>query len=383
MRAKLFSILITIFTLFAFYPAMASHLAGQDFTYVYLGDSTTAGGAVYQKYRVTLSIYDDCLNGNPQAIAEDNPAFIAIYTAAGVLVALDTTVYDISAVTEPVTINGSCDTIAVPPTCRLKLQFVQQFALPVSTTGYTIVYQRCCLNLVANITTSENQGIIATCTIPPSGTVTSNTSAVFNNYPYSILQLHTPLVYDCSATDPDGDSLTYDLCAAYNGADGLNVKPIPVAPPYTPYSYVAPLSYSNPMRCSVPLAIDPITGLLTGTPDTTGVYLISVCCHEWRGGVMINTVQRVFEFVAAVCTTGIPNISKGASLDIYPNPATTSLTITSSTTIGQVIISDLLGQTVYTSQPNTENVAVNISVLPPGLYFVKVNNTEVRKFVKE
>ena len=135
MRAKLFSWLITIIMLVAFYPATASHLAGQDFTYKYLGDSTTGSGAVYQKYRVTLSIYDDCLNGFPLAIAEDNPAFIAVYTAAGVLIALDTTVYDISSVTVPVTINGTCDTIAVPPTCRLKLQFVQQFALPVSSTG--------------------------------------------------------------------------------------------------------------------------------------------------------------------------------------------------------------------------------------------------------
>ena len=78
-----------------------------------------------------------------------------------------------------------------------------------------------------------------------------------------------------------------------------------------------------------------------------------------------------------------PNISKITSLDIYPNPATTALTITSSTTISQVIISNLLGQAVYTLQPNTENITVNISPLPPGLYFVKVNNIEVRKFVKE
>jgi len=43
------------------------------------------------------------------------------------------------------------------------------------------------------------------------------------------------------------------------------------------------------------VTIDPVTGILTGTPNLAGRYLVAICCHEWRGGVMINTVRREFE----------------------------------------------------------------------------------------
>ena len=68
---------------------------------------------------------------------------------------------------------------------------------------------------------------------------------------------------------------------------------------------------------------------------------------------------------------------------LYPNPTTTSLTITSGDKISSIAISNLVGQTVYRHQYNTENVQIDVSNLPPGIYFIKINGTEVRKFVKE
>ncbi|MFI5195784.1 MAG: T9SS type A sorting domain-containing protein [Chitinophagales bacterium] len=69
-------------------------------------------------------------------------------------------------------------------------------------------------------------------------------------------------------------------------------------------------------------------------------------------------------------------------IEIYPNPTTTELTITSTNKLTKVAISNLLGQTVYTHEYNTEQVQVSVADLPKGIYFVKVNGTEVRKFVK-
>ena len=68
---------------------------------------------------------------------------------------------------------------------------------------------------------------------------------------------------------------------------------------------------------------------------------------------------------------------------IYPNPATTSLTITSPTPITTLSITNLLGQVVFTHHYNTDQVHIDIADLPKGLYFVKVNDREVRKFLKE
>ena len=80
----------------------------------------------------------------------------------------------------------------------------------------------------------------------------------------------------------------------------------------------------------------------------------------------------------------INNLEKNSgAFQLYPNPATTSLTITSTEKINQITINKLIGQTVYTHEYNTEKVQVDVSGLPNGIYFVKINGSEVRKFVKE
>ena len=41
---------------------------------------------------------------------------------------------------------------------------------------------------------------------------------------------------------------------------------------------------------------------MTGVPNEVGRYLVNVYCAEWRGGVVIDTVKREFQFVVAVCS---------------------------------------------------------------------------------
>jgi len=79
----------------------------------------------------------------------------------------------------------------------------------------------------------------------------------------------------------------------------------------------------------------------------------------------------------------VKNAVVANELSIYPNPASTELTIAASTNITSLVISSLTGQTVYQNRPGTESLQINISALPAGMYFIKVNDTEVRKFVKE
>ena len=73
----------------------------------------------------------------------------------------------------------------------------------------------------------------------------------------------------------------------------------------------------------------------------------------------------------------------GSSLSIFPNPATTQLTISATDPITSIDICDLLGQTMYSQQYNTTLVEIAIEALSPGVYFAKVNGTEVRKFLKQ
>jgi len=83
--------------------------------------------------------------------------------------------------------------------------------------------------------------------------------------------------------------------------------------------------------------------------------------------------------------TAIKQVSLNANdITVYPNPATTQLTVQSTNQpISKITITNLLGQTLYSLQYNSLQVNVNIAALAPGMYFVKVNDGEVRKFVKE
>ena len=197
------------------------------------------------------------------------------------------------------------------PLCVNRKTFTLDYYLPPSPTGYNISYQRCCLNPhPVNLNDPNNLAISCSIRIPPSGVTTHNSSAVFTHYPPFIIAVNTPLTFDFSATDADGDSLSYAFCTAYSGDLTFNVKPDPpAAPPFTPITYIAPFTYSNPMACAVPLAIDPLTGMLTGIPNALGQYLITICCSEWRHGVLINTTQREFEFNVANCILGMPALS--------------------------------------------------------------------------
>jgi photosystem II stability/assembly factor-like uncharacterized protein len=86
-----------------------------------------------------------------------------------------------------------------------------------------------------------------------------------------------------------------------------------------------------------------------------------------------------------VTTLGVSKLTPGYLLSVYPNPASTQISVRASEQIRTVTITNILGQTVdtQTSTSNSQLVSINISGLPSGVYFVKVNGSEVRKFVKE
>ena len=71
------------------------------------------------------------------------------------------------------------------------------------------------------------------------------------------------------------------------------------------------------------------------------------------------------------------------SANVYPNPASSELTISAATPIHEVVISSLIGQPVFSGRYNMEKVAINVAGLASGVYFVKINNEVIKKFVKE
>jgi hypothetical protein len=85
--------------------------------------------------------------------------------------------------------------------------------------------------------------------------------------------------------------------------------------------------------------------------------------------------------------------SKNEYFEVFPNPASTTLTLLSNQLTSQIInisIVDQIGRTVLEKQPNSEsnflNTTIKIESLPAGIYFIKVNTQSgaiVKKFIKE
>jgi hypothetical protein len=59
------------------------------------------------------------------------------------------------------------------------------------------------------------------------------------------------------------------------------------------------------------------------------------------------------------------------------------MTVAGSEMITEIVISNLLGQTLYSQQYNAEKVQVDVANLIAGIYLIRINGTEVRMFVKE
>ena len=287
---------ILLFLLSSSFRSSATHIVGGEVGYVFL--DSVAGG---NRYRISLSIYEDCQNGTPWAIASDAQAFYAIYNGANQLILFDSVWYD-SSMRVPPNYDSSC--LHNPPKiCLLRRTFHITVVLPPDSTGYIFEYQRCCRNAATvNLIDPANFGGIYYCNIPPSVAAAHNNSAVFKNYPPQIICANTPLQYDNSATDADGDSLTYELCTSYSIPNAMDIAAAPDPPPFTMAQYAPTFSYSNPMNANPPISVDVHTGMLSGRPDVVGRFLVTVCCNEWRHGIKINTIKREFQFVVTDCT---------------------------------------------------------------------------------
>lgn len=311
MNKRLLTILFVFFSL-ASMPARASHIVGGEFTYKFIKD-TIVGIYSAKIYDVSLSIYEDCQNGQPEAIAQDNPAFFSAFVNNAPtysFYSIDTAVYYQSSVQVPINFSNACVS-NIPPVCLLKKTFVKRYLLINNPFGYIISYQRCCRNAsIMNVRSPGDNGSTYFCVIP--GTIPNN-SAIFKNYPPQIICVNNPLFYDHSAFDADGDSLSYEFCPALLGASDADIKPPPSPPPYDSVKYLSPFNAVVPMTGFPAIQIDPATGIITGTPNRLGRYLVTVCCTEWRDGVAINVSRREFQFVVTDCSkvvvADIPQLS--------------------------------------------------------------------------
>lgn len=83
------------------------------------------------------------------------------------------------------------------------------------------------------------------------------------------------------------------------------------------------------------------------------------------------------------CITSQINTSKLSSFSIYPNPTADFLNISTQNKISNIIITNPEGQTILKVNSDKPQTQIDLSGLRPGVYFIKVNDTEIRRFIKQ
>lgn len=275
------------------YTLRATHIIGGELYYDCLGNN---------QYKITLKVYRDCFNGEAPY---DNPANITVWNGNGGFVQNISIAFP-GASNVPFIAGNPC--FQAPATvCVQEAIYSTIVTLPPSPSGFVLAYQRCCRNnTIINLVSPQSTGATYTETIPPSGPNVCNNSPRFNNFPPIALCIGDNLVFDHSATDPDGDSLVYELCATYAGGSPSDPMPIPTSPPpFDQIIFQNPYSVTYPIASNPPISINPQTGILSVSPTQLGQFVVGVCVKEYRNGILIGTHRRDFQFNVVNCAVDV------------------------------------------------------------------------------
>ena len=308
MHKYLFSLLF----LLAASTSFANHIKGGFFTYKYLG---TTGNKL--RYNVKLTVYMGC-NPNPGQL---NPTInFSVYDAGTRQHIRDITV-DMSRQADLVKkADEQCITGDQSGCYYTIVEYdLAELELDANSAGYYIAYQRCCrIANVDNLIASSTIGNTYMIQIPGSNVSVEaprNSSATFLVNDTAVVCSNSFFTFNFSASDPDGDQLSYEFCDAWVG--GSQLEPIPsraTAPPYDVVNYSFGFSGGQPMGTNV--KIDPTTGVISGVAPNitqTGEYVITVCVTESRNGKVIASTRKELHIRVAPC------VPIQATLDpVYP-----------------------------------------------------------------
>lgn len=194
-----------------------------------------------------------------------------------------------------------------------------EYTFDVVNTAYQVAYQRCCRNnSITNIVNPGDTGAAFNVTISPEAQRIGNSSPRFNDFPPLFLCANEDFSFDDSATDPDGDVIRYSFCApseAGGTVDAMTgnlgccdcVRPdaLRCSPPFGQVQFSPPFTPVSPIGGNPVVTIDNITGIISGTPNLVGQFVVGVCAEEFRNGVLIGTIQRDFQFNITTCVANV------------------------------------------------------------------------------
>ncbi len=290
----------------------AKHIIGGDVTYTCMGIDTISNTATY---KIVFTMYRDCQGGGAQF---DSDAQIGVYRSnGGTFQWIETLTqnFDETKFLQPTA--SPC--VEIPANiCVEEGKYVFEITLPIINFDYMLTYQRCCRNVtIANIVNAEDTGASYSIRISKEAQKICNSSPYFTEFPPIVICEGEPLFASQAAVDPDGDLLVYEFCSPKQGGgpfgsnenpgdagacNGIIPNPMNCPPPLENVIFKLPIfSANNPVSGDPRIVIDSETGLISGTPNLKGQFVVGVCIKEYRNGVLLGEINRDFQFNVTEC----------------------------------------------------------------------------------
>lgn len=286
--------------------ALASHLIGGDASYTFITYNSDSSEVTYL---VRYDLYKDTYNGAnlgasiPLGVYKRDGnggwEFVREWTASG-----NGSPTDIPGKDEPCREEPPASQVAVET-----VGYTVSMTLDVIDTDYMITYLRCCRNDDITNMFGDETGAVIDLLITSAAQNNGNSSPKFNSFPSIFICAGFDLDEDLSCRDSEGDQIIYSFCTPITeGApnnDGICDNPNPDAascpPPYDEINYRPGFTAAEPMGGNPVVRINPVTGLITGIPETTGLYVVGICVEEYRNGELLTVMRRDFQFRALTC----------------------------------------------------------------------------------
>lgn len=262
--------LTLLFVLFSPNQAHASHVMGADLTYECLGGET---------YKIRLTLYRNC-----EGSALSDKLQIAFSSdSCGIPLAFDSVarvnIIDVSPLCPASQPLSNCINPSNPFPGVEEHSYELDYTLPTQCPDWKVAWSICCRNpSVSNsIIPSFSSTRIYVEALINNLDVTCNSSPTFIQRPVTYICSGQPVQFNGGATEPDGDSLTFELVDPLDGPYGGPIIPVPYEMGFNEFY---PLT-TTPINS---FNFDNSSGQFSFTPQGQQSGIVAVLVKEYREG---------------------------------------------------------------------------------------------------
>jgi len=287
MKAKFtFLALVSFLNLFVISSVHASHAAGGEITYRWMGGNT---------YHIVFTLYRDC-----HGIAAPNTLTVNL-SSASCAFNINLTAAKVPGTGLVVSyctgISTFCNGGTYPGI--QKWEYYVNYTLPAHCTDWVFSFSVVGRN--AAITTLQNPTAFNLYVEATMNNVadTAHDSPVFLSDPFLVYCVGYNSIIDCSVIKPCGDSINYSF-----------IEPRSFASTYVPYN--SGYSINMPFTSSPPPSLNAATGMISIVPTAVevGVYVVHI--NQYQNGVLIGSIMRDMVIYTQACASSpiyLPQIS--------------------------------------------------------------------------